>query len=93
MLRLLLAEATRGGVAYALSKVEAHGLDGGHGDERDADGTRCLNAQASHEEGVREVVDAGDQVGEDGRCRKGEDEPPHGRLRHLPELLLLGALF
>ena len=91
-LAVLAAERARDGIAGALPQAEAHGLDQRHGHKRDAHRALGRRAQLADEVRVADVVDGGDEVGEDGGAGQREDEPLHRRLGHLPVFVVCGLV-
>jgi len=86
-LGVLAAEAPADDAARAVAQHKAQRLNDGHQAGNDPHRAGRAGGDLADEEGVSQVIDAGDEHTQNRRCGKAEDEFRDGRLGHLPELL------
>ena len=90
LLKVLLPQLPGDEVAAAVAKEKAHRLDDGHeGEDHPHRPGGAVAFQHAHEEGVRHVVEGGDQHADDAGKGQPADQAADGGLGHLVEFLLL----
>ena len=85
-LGVLAAEAAADDAAGTVAQHEAQCLDDGHQAGNNAHGTGGAGGDLPHKEGIRQIVDAGDQHAQDGGGRKAQDQFRDGSFGHFTEL-------